>query len=241
MSTPLHELAVIGYLLEQNTEVKDQLPLLYNLSLLEGKAKFQIYHMYLFLNKLLEKKDESTDVANKHYQNILIYEKMLHNLLFIKAHYEAKLKHESKYDIHDYIVKPEDSNIILEKPETKHMLWLEKKFKELNLFDLTNKSEHTEEVTISKKKVHAIEFYYADWCGYCTDFKPTWKKFKSQVRKNHKNILIREVNADDKTKQELRTKRKVQGYPTVVFVYTDKSFEFYDDERTVNKLLKKIN
>lgn len=262
MATPLHELGVIAYLLENSTELKPRLQLLYHLSLLEGKCKFQIYHMYLFLNKLLENKRDAsstkseTEAASKHYQNIILYEKMLHNLIFIKAHYESKLKEETNYNLSEYVVKPEDLNIKLEKAETKHMTWLENKFKELKLFDLKKTTAAEAETTSAAaettaaatellastetKEVHAVEFYYADWCGYCVKFKPTWKEFKAHVRKNKQNILIREINADDPKKADMRKQRNIQGYPSIVIVYKDKSFDFYEDERTLEKMLEKI-
>ena len=71
---------------------------------------------------------------------------------------------------------------------------------------------------IEESPKYVIMFFYADWCGHCTRFKPEFEKFekniKSQVSNN--SYELKYMNGDDKSTQELMSKHNVTGFPTVV-------------------------
>jgi len=75
-------------------------------------------------------------------------------------------------------------------------------------------------------------FAYADWCGHCKNFKPTWNAFKNK----YQNVLdIREVNADQDKNQI--TNLGVRGFPTVLMLNKGKKVKF-EGERTMAGLEK---
>jgi thioredoxin-like negative regulator of GroEL len=64
-------------------------------------------------------------------------------------------------------------------------------------------------------------FCYADWCGHCQKFKPTWNGFKSK----YAPVLdIRELNADQ-DKQEIGN-LGVRGFPSVMLLNNGKRTNF---------------
>ena len=76
--------------------------------------------------------------------------------------------------------------------------------------------------------------FYADWCGYCQDFKPEYAKFanKSQF------IRVCAVNADSNKKllesinsSELNPEFKVEGFPTLILYSKGEPVEVYSEEK----------
>tara|TARA_R100001163_G_C5067628_1_gene206910 strand:+ start:953 stop:1249 length:297 start_codon:yes stop_codon:yes gene_type:complete len=71
---------------------------------------------------------------------------------------------------------------------------------------------------------------YADWCGHCKNFMPTWNEFKAK----HGNVIdIRELNAD-KDKQEIEN-LGIRGFPTLLMLNGKKKIK-YEGERTLPAL-----
>ncbi len=60
-----------------------------------------------------------------------------------------------------------------------------------------------------------IVLFYADWCGYCQKFKPTFQ----QLYKDTQNSNVKAMHCPDA--QEACTAFGVSSYPTVMFVDTD--------------------
>lgn len=73
---------------------------------------------------------------------------------------------------------------------------------------------------------------YADWCGHCKQFKPTWDEFKNKYQKV---IDIREVNADKQ--QNVMKQLEIKGFPTVLLLKDGQRHE-YSGPRTVDGLEK---
>ena len=79
-----------------------------------------------------------------------------------------------------------------------------------------------------------LVFAYADWCGHCKSFKPTWEKVKKA--KKGKGLEIIELNADKNGAkiQELG----VRGFPSVFYIKQDGGKVEFNDERNEANLSK---
>jgi len=86
------------------------------------------------------------------------------------------------------------------------------------------------------QKVGNLILFYANWCGACKQFKPTWNEFK---KNNKLNIDIIDIDCDQKENEGLCKSQNIVGYPTVIYYNSkgDKIQEF-DMERTVDGLKK---
>jgi thiol-disulfide isomerase/thioredoxin len=82
--------------------------------------------------------------------------------------------------------------------------------------------------------------FYADWCGYSTEFTPIWNKF-AEAAEDVQCIDVN-CNEDVKTKDpniNLCTtyKNKIPGFPSVLYVKPKHSPISYEGPRTVEGLL----
>lgn len=93
----------------------------------------------------------------------------------------------------------------------------------------------------SKRTLEKVIWFYADWCGHCKVFKPQWQQYVELMK--GKEVVIQEVNGDEDRNAEvsLQEKYNIRGYPTVVFHFSDNTFEHYSGARTSDALLKKTN
>ena len=90
-----------------------------------------------------------------------------------------------------------------------------------------------------------ITLYFAEWCGHCITFKPEWFKFKQAYDKSKQEIfdkykiklVINEYESD--TNPEKIAEAKVDGYPTIVIKYNDKT-DIYIGPRNALGLFKKL-
>jgi thiol-disulfide isomerase/thioredoxin len=80
-----------------------------------------------------------------------------------------------------------------------------------------------------------IILFYADWCGYCTDFMPVWNTFKTKINKNKYNIF--EIESTDPFIKKINF---LQGYPTIYYINNSKVIE-YNDGRDLDSLINFIN
>ena len=83
-----------------------------------------------------------------------------------------------------------------------------------------------------------IIWFYADWCGHCKDFEREWMQFTKEIQGL---VSYEKINGDeDRMKTEpLQSKYKIRGYPTVVFVFKDSTYEHYTGPRTSVSLMMK--
>ena len=79
-------------------------------------------------------------------------------------------------------------------------------------------------------------FFYADWCGHCTKFKPTWKALESE----NLGVSLEKVNCTDtKNTPELAKKYNVGGFPTIIYVHGD-THEEYSGDRSKESIISFI-
>ena len=61
-----------------------------------------------------------------------------------------------------------------------------------------------------------LYFFFADWCGYCKQFKPEWEKLKNE---SNLGVQLEEVDCTDNNNTPALAKEyNVRGFPTLIFV-----------------------
>jgi len=85
--------------------------------------------------------------------------------------------------------------------------------------------------TTNKNKEHftnkngTIIFFYANWCGHCSEFKPVWNKLKKNEKNNYEFVEVEsyDLEKDNYTNDTLikninKIKKNIQGFPTIVYI-----------------------
>jgi thiol-disulfide isomerase/thioredoxin len=93
-----------------------------------------------------------------------------------------------------------------------------------------------------------VQFYYADWCGYCVRFKPTWAVIKTNMPKDKDlekvNLTFHECE-DSNLSGDLEAKSvenfgiKIDSYPTLVLKIKNEYHRYPTDKRDY-ELIKKF-
>lgn len=83
----------------------------------------------------------------------------------------------------------------------------------------------------SKKPM--VVWYYADWCGHCTDMEPAWNDYKDKC-KNLK-VSLAKVNAD--IIKYLKKDPEVRGFPTIEFHNKGQKTAEFNENRNSEDLL----
>ena len=73
-----------------------------------------------------------------------------------------------------------------------------------------------------KKQKPVVVFFYADWCGFCQRFAPTFFKV-TKDKDIKKKFAVAYVNCDKPENAEYMQQFKVQGFPTVFVINKDRS------------------
>ena len=73
-----------------------------------------------------------------------------------------------------------------------------------------------------KKQKPIVVFFYADWCGYCQRFAPTFYKV-TKDKEIKKKFAVAYVNCDKPENREYMEQFNVQGFPTVYVINNDRS------------------
>jgi protein disulfide-isomerase-like protein len=83
-----------------------------------------------------------------------------------------------------------------------------------------------------------LMLFYADWCGHCNNFMPTFDKFSNNVNKSKVNII--KFNADNE--QRYVRSFNIEGFPTLL-LHEPKSNKFinYSGDRSIGDLVKFVN
>ncbi len=77
------------------------------------------------------------------------------------------------------------------------------------------KNQTLEKALKSNKPI--VAFFYADWCGYCKRFAPTFAKVtKNKAFKEKLNVAY--INGDNAENAKHMAEYKVQGFPTVYLI-----------------------
>ena len=69
-------------------------------------------------------------------------------------------------------------------------------------------------------------WYFADWCGHCTEMNSEWENLKSN---NINNVNLAKVRDDFISK--LKPEAPVQGYPTIILYKDGQLSSIYNGER----------
>lgn len=80
-----------------------------------------------------------------------------------------------------------------------------------------------------------VTLYYANWCGHCKNFKPTWDALKKVFTKN--NIDYSEFE-DEENEAEIAN-AGVQGFPTIKISNDEGEYE-YAGARTPDAILNEV-
>ena len=75
---------------------------------------------------------------------------------------------------------------------------------------------------------------FADWCGYCTRFKPTWAEIEDYSKENQ-TFKATALNADHPQNKELLEHYKVSSFPTIL-VRKGTRHKIYEGERTKDQI-----
>ena len=80
-----------------------------------------------------------------------------------------------------------------------------------------------------------ITLYYADWCGHCKNFKPTWESLKKVFDKN--NIEWKEY--EDTKDEKVIEQAQISGFPTIIIEKYGNSYQ-YNGERSPDAILHEL-
>lgn len=99
-----------------------------------------------------------------------------------------------------------------------------------------------------KKQKPIVVFFYADWCGFCQRFAPTFHKV-TKDRAIRKKFAVAYVNCDKPENADYMKQFDVEGFPTVFVINNDRSkvklenHTFFNDDSVEvikNNMLKAI-
>ncbi len=78
--------------------------------------------------------------------------------------------------------------------------------------------------------------FYANWCGHCQTFMPTWEKFKTKINKKKYNIV--EIESQNPFTNRIKG---LQGYPSLYYIQNDKVIEYNEgrDLKSLKEFFKK--
>jgi thiol-disulfide isomerase/thioredoxin len=84
--------------------------------------------------------------------------------------------------------------------------------------------------------------FYADWCGHCNKFKPTWEETAKERNKGGKKIMMTvNVGGKEDESSKLSEKYGVDGFPTIVIFSNGSKSGMYDGARTKEGLLAALS
>jgi len=95
----------------------------------------------------------------------------------------------------------------------------------------------------SKKDVHKILkqhnnvtiLYYSDMCGHCLKLMPVWKRLFKKYDKS-KEIAIINVEANNINLLQVKYKKIIEGFPTILKYKNGKLIEEYNGDRKTKSL-----
>lgn len=86
----------------------------------------------------------------------------------------------------------------------------------------------------------AIVLFYADWCGHCQHFKPTYDEFAKKMASG--DLKVMKIDWDKKSREydTSRLAYKINGFPTIVGFKGNK-IAYFDGNRTIKDLTEFVN
>tara|TARA_A100000164_G_C21514979_1_gene588804 strand:- start:60 stop:413 length:354 start_codon:yes stop_codon:yes gene_type:complete len=81
-----------------------------------------------------------------------------------------------------------------------------------------------------------VTLYYADWCGHCKTFKPTWEKLKTKFE----TIGIKYDEYEHGKDQKIIEENNIEGFPTIQ-IENNGEVKDYSGSREYNEILNYLN
>ena len=87
----------------------------------------------------------------------------------------------------------------------------------------------------------SLSLYYANWCGHCNKFKPTWEQIKNQLNNSNINVLTIDCSGDSNDTSINKTPNgtELEGFPTIILSKNNKDI-IYNGERNASSILNFI-
>lgn len=81
-----------------------------------------------------------------------------------------------------------------------------------------------------------LVLFYANWCSFCSEFKPTWLEIKKSLQDNPNKVHLKdyEVGANKKLFKD----ENIKGYPTIRLYCEKQLIDEYQGPRTKEAILK---
>ena len=73
---------------------------------------------------------------------------------------------------------------------------------------------------------------YADWCGYCQQLKPEWKKLKKMSKAKFVEFESNQTQEKSDFENIHGIQLQVSGYPTIFKITPNKEVQYYNGPRT---------
>jgi hypothetical protein len=96
--------------------------------------------------------------------------------------------------------------------------------------------------------VNSINIYNFNtkWCHWSNKFRPEWDIFTQYIDKINQensfiNIKTHDIDCDDPVNKELISNYDIPGFPSIIFELPNKQIHIYEGERSVDKLLEKLD
>jgi len=104
---------------------------------------------------------------------------------------------------------------------------------EIRTVEDARKLEHV----LSKQKGEMYILMFADWCGHCQTYKPTWEKLRAMSER-----VIPLAAVQDVQKENVPSLKDApfEGYPTVIHVKEDGTMEVVKDMRDEDAMKKRL-
>ena len=103
------------------------------------------------------------------------------------------------------------------------------------------KASESNKLSLSKKLQSdkpVLILYFAEWCGHCVAFKPTWDAIKKKLETN-KGIHVIEVE-NSNIKYLPKTNQSIQAFPTIQLIKKGKVKE-YTGFRMLDSIISFVN
>jgi protein disulfide-isomerase A6 len=88
---------------------------------------------------------------------------------------------------------------------------------------------------ILNKEENVVVLYYMTYCGHCIELKPDWDKI-CVINKNSKDVIIVNVEADVLKYLNLKYRKNIVGFPTIIKYNKGIFVKEYDGIRKLSNL-----